>query len=569
MDQAQDFLKSAQTRREKLFTRWGQLKSERASWLAHWQEISTYLLPRQGRFFVQDRNRGQRRHNSIYDSTGTRALRVLGAGMMAGATSPARPWFRLQTVDPELNESHAVKLWLSDVTNLLQRIFQKSNTYRALHQVYEELGGFGTGASIVLPDFQSVIHHYSLTAGEYALATDYQGRVCTLYREFERPVVEVVKEFGLENCSIGVQDQYKNGNLDQWIPLIHAIEPRVDRDPRKQDNKNMPWGSYYFEIGGREDKFLRESGFPYFPVLAPRWAVVGGDIYGNSPAMEALGDVKQLQHEQLRKAQGIDYKTKPPLQVPTGLKNREIDTLPGGVTYFDAANPQAGIRSLFEVDLDLSHLLMDIQDVRERIRGAFYADLFLMLANATDTRMTATEVAERHEEKLLMLGPMLERLHNELLSPLIETSFTRAMQAGILPVPPPEMQNIEINVEFVSMLAQAQRAIGANSVDRYVGNLGAVAQYKPDVLDKFDSDEWAEAYADMLGVDPRFIVPNDKVAIIRQQRAQAQAQARQAEVAESQSKTISNLAGASMGPDSVLQNVMAGLTGYNTPDVLQ
>ena len=117
--------------RDKLFTRWGQLKSERASWWAHWQEITTYLLPRNGRYFVQDRDKGWRRHNNIYDNTGTRALRVLGAGMMAGATSPARPWFRLSTADPELNKYQPVKVWLDDTTRRMQTVFQRSNTYRS------------------------------------------------------------------------------------------------------------------------------------------------------------------------------------------------------------------------------------------------------------------------------------------------------------------------------------------------------------------------------------------------------------------------------------------------------
>ena len=548
--------------REKLFTRWGALKSERATWWAHWQEISSFLLPRSGRFFVQDRDKGWRRHNNIYDNTGTRALRVLGAGMMAGATSPARPWFRLTTNDPEMNEYQPVKVWLDDVTKLMMAVFQKSNTYRSLHQMYEELGAFGTAASIVLPDYKNIIHHYPLTTGEYCIATDFKGDVCTLYREFERPVSEVVKEFGYDNCSMTVRNLYDRGSLDQWIRIIHAIEPRADRDIRKKDNKNMPWMSCYFEVGGDRNKYLRESGFPDFPVLAPRWAVTGGDIYGNSPGMECLGDVKQLQHEQLRKAQGIDYKVRPPVQVPTSLKNREVDTLPGGVTYFDPSAPQAGIKSLYEVNIDLNHLLQDIQDCRDRINKAFYSDMFLMLANATDTRMTATEVAERHEEKLLMLGPVLERLHNELLDPLIETTFARMLAAGILPPAPQEMNGMEINVEFVSMLAQAQRAVGANSIDRFMGNIGAVAQYKPDILDKIDSDYWADAYSDMLGVDPKLIVPNDKVAVIRQQRAQQQQQMQQAAQMEQASKTAKNLGQAPVSGGNALEGILSNFSGY-------
>jgi hypothetical protein len=551
--------------REKLYTRWGHLKTERATWWAHWQEITTYLLPRNGRYFVQDRDKGWRRHNNIYDNTATRALRVLGAGMMAGATSPARPWFRLATADPDLNNYQPVKLWLNDVSKRMRMVFQKSNTYRALHQVYEELGAFGTATSIVLPDFDNVIHHYPVTVGEFCIAQDFQGKVCTLYREFEKTVGETVKEFGYKNCSKTVQSMYDRGSLDQWIRIIHAIEPREDRDITKKDDKNMPWRSCYFEVGGDHTKFLRESGFEHFPVLAPRWALAGGDIYGNSPGMESLGDIKQLQHEQLRKAQAIDYQTKPPLQVPTTLKNRDVETLPGGVTFVDSASPQGGIRTAFEVNLNLSHLHADLEDIRGRIRSTFYADLFMMLANATDTRMTATEVAERHEEKLLMLGPVLERLHNELLDPLIDITFTRMLKAGILPPPPPELSGMDLSVEFVSMLAQAQNAIGSASTDRFIGNLGAVAQMKPDVLDKFNADEWADAYSDMLGVDPKMIVATDQVALIRDARNKALAAKEQTQMMAQQANAVKSLSAAQTTQPSALTDITNMFSGYTSP----
>ncbi len=553
--------------RDKLFTRWGMLKSERASWLAHWQEITTYLLPRNGRYFRQDRDKGWRRHNNIYDNTGTRALRTLGAGMMAGATSPARQWFRLATADPELNSYQPVKLWLDDVTRRMQLVFQKSNTYRALHTMYEELGAFGTAVSVVLPDYKNVIHQYPVTCGEYCIATDFQGRVTTLYREFEVTVADLVKEFGYKNCSITVRNMYDRGTLDAWVPIIHAIEPRADRDHKKRDDKNMAYGSWYFEVGGEEGKFLRESGFQQFPALVPRWATAGGDIYGNSPGMEALGDIKQLQHEQLRKAQAIDFQTKPPLQVPVSMKNRDVETLPGGISFVDGAG--IGIKTAFEVNLNLQYLLNDIVDCRDRVRGAFYADMFLMLATQPNTRMTATEVAERHEEKLLMLGPVLERLHNELLDPLVDITFTRMIQSGIVPPAPEELQGMDLNVEFVSMLAQAQRAIGTNSVDRFVGNLGAIAQMKPDVLDKFDSDQWADIYADMLGVDPSLIIADKEVAMVRNARNQAMAAKEQVAAVEQASKATRNLAASPTDQQTALTDVMNMFSGYGSPSALE
>lgn len=553
-----------QTKRSLLLSRWSGLKNERSSWMTHWQEISRYLLPRSGRYFTTDRNKGERRHNDIYDSTGTRSLRILAAGMMSGMTSPARPWFRLQTADPELNQYQPVKIWLNDVTMLMLRIFQKSNTYRALHGMYEELGAFGTAASLVMPDFKNVIHHYPLTIGEYAIATNWKGEVTTVYREFQKTVGELVGEFGYQSCSQTVRNLYDRGQIDQWIDVIHVIEPRSDRerDTRKRDAQNMPWKSIYFELGEREDKFLRESGYRRFPAVCPRWSTSGGDIYGNSPGMEALGDIKQLQHEQLRKAEGIDYKTKPPLQAPSSFKNRDSAMLPGSMHYVDQSSPNSGIKTAFETAIDLQHLLVDIQDVRQRIESAFYADMFLMMANQTDARMTATEVAERHEEKLLMLGPVLERLQNELLDPLIEITFDRIVEAGLLPPPPEALQGSDVNVELISMLAQAQRAIGVNSIDRFVGSLGAVAQFKPDVLDKVDADQWVDIYSEALGIDPALIVSDEDVALIRQSRAEQQAAMQETAQMSAGADIASKLGNIKTDQPNALADVTRAFSGY-------
>ncbi len=532
-----------QTKREQILTRWGQLKTERATWWQHWSEITQFVTPRQGRYFAQDRNKGQKRHNNIYDSTGTRALNILAAGLMGGLTSPARPWFRLATADEQLNKQPAVKQWLNDTTNLMLTIFQKSNTYRALHNIYKELGAFGTGACIIAADYDNVIHLHPVTIGEYAVATNFQGRVDTIYREFQMTVGQIVREFGLENVSPGTKSMYERGSLDAWVTIIHAIEPRADRDPAMIDAKNMAWSDIYMELSATGENFLRESGFERFPAVVPRWDVEGGDIYGNCPGQEALGDIKQLQHEQLRKSQAIDYMVNPPLQVPTSMKNRDVERLPGGITFVDSASGGKAVQSAFDVQLNIQALLEDIQDVRGRINSAFYVDLFMMISqdNAATTRMTATEVAERHEEKMLMLGPVLERLQDELLDPLIEVTFHRMMESNILPPPPPELQGQQLSVELVSMLAQAQRAITTNGIDRFTQSLQAVAGIKPEVLDKFDADRWADEYSDALGINPDLIVSEDQVEQIRAQRAQQQQQAQQAEQMANMSQTAKNL----------------------------
>ena len=188
------------SRKQRLLARKASLWNERSSWDSIWKDISSYQQPRTGRFIATDRNRGDKRSNSILDNTATYAARTLAAGLMSGMTSPARPWFRLEIEDADLMESGAVRAWLHDTAKLIRRVFASSNTYRVLHSIYGELGLFGTACSMVLPDFENVIHHYPLTIGEYALATNAQGAVDTVVREFQMTVEQMVEQFGLEAC---------------------------------------------------------------------------------------------------------------------------------------------------------------------------------------------------------------------------------------------------------------------------------------------------------------------------------------------------------------------------------
>lgn len=555
-------VENVETEKQRLIRDWGEMDVEFSSWVPQAKEISMYLLPRSGRFFTSDRNRGEKRYNNILDSTGTRALRILGAGLMGGGSSPARPWFRLATPDPELMKLQSVKVWLDDVTRLLLDIFQRSNTYRALHSVYEELAAFGTGACLVLSDYEDVIRLYPITYGEYRIAAGPRGEVNKFARRFDMTVANLVAEFGFDNCSTAVQNLYTSGSLNQWVTVYHFITPNTDRDPKRIDARNMAWKSCYFE-STNEDKFLRESGHKRFRVLAPRWSVSGGDIYGTGCGAEGLGDLKQLQHEQLRKAEGIDYKTKPPLQIPTGMKNREIDRLPGGNSFIDTTGTNGGIKTMFEVNLDLSHLLNDIQDVRGRINDTFFVPVFLMMANDQRSGVTATEIAERHEEKLLMLGPVLERVHNELLSPLISLAFDECAETGILPPPPDELKGIDLNIEFISMLAQAQRAITTNSTDRFVAGLISLSQVKPNVMNKFNEYAWVDNYADSLGIDPKLVNDDQTVAKIEKQQAEMAQKAQQVALAEQASKTAKNLATSPTGGEpNALTDVTRQFSGY-------
>jgi hypothetical protein len=527
---------------ERYMRRLGSLKLERESYYAHWKQITDNILPRSGRYFLEDRNDGERRNLDIYDSTGTRALNILAAGMMAGMSSPARKWFNLALSDRDLMEFRPVKIWLNEAADVLRTLFARSNTYRVLHGIYEEMGAFGTACAYLFRDHQDVIRLYPQTVGEFYLAQSNRGVIDTIYREFQMQMGPMKQEFGIENLSMASQALCSKGNMDEWATIVHAIQPRQQRDMLRSDNKNMPWESVFIESGQDNNLTLRESGFKQFPVLAPRWIVRGGDVYGSDcPGMTALGDVMQLQDNQIKKAKGIDYMTDPPLQVPTALRGSE-DVLPGGTSYYDPAAPAGGIRSAFEVNLNLQHLLEDIVDVRGRINSAFFVDMFQMIsAQQRQQPETAREIQEKHEEKLLILGPVLERNQNELLDPLVDNAFTIALEDGLFPELPEELQGQEISVEYVSMLAQAQKSVGIGSLDRILGTVGQIAQFKPEALDKISTDEMIDEYSNMLGVSPHVIVANEDVALIRQNRAEAQQKAQQMAMIPEAANTMKTL----------------------------
>tara|TARA_R100000541_G_scaffold18999_1_gene28932 strand:+ start:549 stop:2189 length:1641 start_codon:yes stop_codon:yes gene_type:complete len=541
--------------------RWTDIKDERSTYFGHWEELSEFILPRRGRFLTSKRNDGSKKNGKIIDSTGTMAVRTLSAGMMSGITSPARPWFRLATPDSALMEQSEVKQWLYSVEKKMREIFSRSNLYNSLQTVYEELSVFGTGAMLVSEDFDDVIRCYPFTVGEYGLAQSHRLQVDTFYREFQLTVAQVVEQFGFDKCSDPVQSMFNEGKLDSYVEILHVVEPNSVRQYNKKDNQNMPYHSCYIEKASKNERKLSDKGFEEFPVLAPRWHVTGVDIYGRSPGMDVLGDVKALQIEQKRKAQGIDKMVNPPLQAPSSLRGQSATVLPGGVTYVDTMQGnQGGFRPTYEVNPRLGELQQDIAETQYRIQQGFYADLFQMMTQSDRRQITAREIDERHEEKLLMLGPVLERLHTELLNPLIDRTFNIMARNDLLPPAPEELGGVTLKVEYISVMAQAQKAIGTGAIERLAGFVGNMAATKPDVLDKFDADQSVDEYAEMLGVPPKIVVPDDVVQQMREARQEQMEQQQMMEQASMGAQAAKVMSDADTGGENILTDIIGGIS---------
>lgn len=537
-------------------SRFEQLKQERQSWEPLWKDIRDYEAPDLGAFEGEDPQKGYKRYTRIRDAEAIECADYLAAGLFSGVSSPSRPWLRLTTTDPELDESFEVKQWLDDVRRLMMMAFAKSDCYAHLHKSYLELPLFGTACTLIRPHPDDVLNLQNLTIGEYWIGDDPFGRVDTLYRRFKMTAKQIVKQWGLENVSQAVKNAYEKTPF-QAFDIVHAVEPRFERDERKRDNMNAPWRSVYFEDAAPDagGKVLSESGFRDFPAMVPRWMTTAGAVYGRGPGAKALNAAKALQFLAENENTAVAYASNPPIQYPASFVGRLDQFRPGGRIPVQGTDAQA-LRSAFDVALDVQGLELLIARRKAEVQRAFYTNIFQMIQGGAGTDRTATEVQALEQEKYIFLGPVLERLHSEMLDPMVSNAFTFLLEAGRIPEPPQELRGKPLSVEYISVLAEAQKASNVGGVMRMVQQIGVLAQMNPNALDKVDVDATIDELADMNGVPPSMIVASDKVALIRDQRAQAQQQTDQMQQMQMGASALKDLGAAA---DSSLKTAAGDL----------
>lgn len=565
----------------------------RESFRAHWRIIADNLAPRKPRWYTEDVNRGDRRNQKIIDNSPVLALRTLRSGMMSGITSPARPWFRLTLGGSDEISAGPVKSWLDQVTDLMNSVFLRSNLYNILPIVYGDLGSFGTAAMLVEEDFDNVARFYSVPLGSYCLALSDAHKVEVFTREFRMTVRQLITRFGMVDVrkdqddvpgitndrdgdekidwskfSVTVRNMYDNDRLEDWVDVLHVITPNEYFDEQKLDAKYKKFRSTYMEkgtyCGGHTattqdlgSKVLRDSGYDYFPVLAPRWETTGEDVYATScPGMDALGDILQLQAGERRIAQAIELLVRPPMVGSASLQSSVASIIPGKITYVDERSEGKGFRPAFQVDPRVNELEGKQQQIRQRISRTFFEDLFLMLSQSDRRQITAREIDERHEEKLLALGPVLEQLNQDLLDPLIDIVFDFMMKRGLIPQPPDELKGQDLRVEYISIMQQAQKLAGLSAVERFTQFVMNLAQADPSVLMKVDTMELVDNYGDITSMRAGIIRSDEDVAQMKQQQAQAQAQQAQMQQLQQGAEAAKNLSQTDMNGNNALNQLL-------------
>lgn len=505
-------------------------------------DLALHVLPVAIKTIKNQEKHDRTAWSKIVDNTGKDSLKTLAAGMVSGTCSPSRKWFTLQAADEMLQKDIEVKQWLKAVEDACYVAFSRSNVYRSVHHIYMQEGAFGIGTALAPdhgPDSKAEsMDLIPMTFGEFAITTDQFNKPNGVFRKFKLTTANMVKQFGLENVSDSIQSAFNNKNYEQEFEVHHAIYERVD--VKGYGPKNMPYASIYYEPSAT-DKLLRESGMMSFQVICGRWTVSSSDVYGEGPASDCIGDLRALQKGHQQIAVGVDYQVRPPLLLPDYLKGHERETLPNGIAFYQASptSQVAQVQAMLNVQFDLNGVMAQIAQCQERVKRAFHTDLFMMLDAFDKGQMTATEVYERKSEKMLMLGPVVERQIDELLRPLVEICVERVLRdnAYLRQIAPEAIQDADVEINFVSILALAQKSSDSAVLERALAMVGQIAQVDPQVLDKFDTDKFLDEYASNNGVSPNIFRPKRVVDEIRNQRAQQQAMAQQQALAAQQAQT--------------------------------
>ena len=496
-----------------LLKRFDRLTSQRQNWETHWQEVADYMMPRKADV-TKLRSKGDKRTELIFDSSPLQAVELLAASLHGMLTNPSTPWFSLRFKNEEMDNEDEAKEWLESATETMYTAFNRSNFQQEIFELYHDLITFGTAAMFIEEDDEDLLKFSTRHINEIYIAENEKGRIDTVYRKFKISARAAIQRFGntvsTKVTTIANKDPYEE------IEIVHAVYPRSDFNPTKQDSSNMPFESVYIEYASGDE--LSVSGFREFPFVVPRYLKASHEIYGRSPAMTALPDVKMLNEMSKTTIKAAQKQVDPPLLVPDDGFILPVRTVPGGLNFY-----RAGTRDRIE-PLNIganSPLGLNMEEQRRNaIRNAFYVNQLMMQQGP---QMTATEVIQRNEEKMRLLGPVLGRLQSELLKPLIDRAFNILLRKNQFRPAPDFLSGQDIEIEYVSPLAKAQKSTELQSIMRAIEIMGSLANVAP-VFDHVNMDNLVRHLADIVGVPQKILKPRSQLNAERQQKQQQQEQ---------------------------------------------
>lgn len=501
------------------------LKSERSAWLDHWQECTDFFLT--NRNTIQTKQlQGQKRTFQLLDNTGTHSLQLLAGAMQSLLTNPDLPWFEMTTGNLELDSIDSVRLWMQKTTRSMHNVLNNSNFQTEVHEFYLDVGGLGTGAVFMEEDVKKIVNFSTKFIADYGIDEGPDGYVNALYREWMDTPANLIAEFGKKAMPKKIMDVFNKG-LDDKFLVIHWVYPKYWCEAGSKDK--MQYVSHYYLPDLEHD--IESGEFADFPFLVTRWSKAAGEKYGRSPGMVALPELKVLNKMNETLLIGAQKMVDPPLQMEDDGVVGPLITKPGGINYTrPGAEP---IRPIFN-DMRLDFGFQAMEDRRQRVRDAFYVDQLKL--RQSGPMMTATEVLQRTEESMRLLGPLLGRMQAEFLRPLIDRLFKIMWDRKMIEAPPSELQGRAVDVKYSSLIAKSQRINEGQGVSRVIAELAnltaAQGGQNMQVWQNINQDAVARLIVGTFGAPQEMLY--DQKIVDQQREAQAAQQKQMMEMQQKQ-----------------------------------
>ena len=492
------------------------LFGSRENWDSHWEECARYILPRKEDDIYKSGSPGEKRGNVlIYDSTAPHANELLASALHGMLTNATLKWAELTTGDAALDNMKPVREWLQNAENVIHRSLENSNFHTEVHEYYIDLGCFGTGTVFIEEDKEQDLNFKAAPVWDSFIEEDHKGDINCVYRRLSLTGRQILDKFDEKELDPELVEKLEKKETEKY-EVIHRIKPYNGDDKLKKDKKFTIDSVYVIK---KWCKVLEDDGYREKPFIAGRWTKTSDEVYGRSPGMKSLPDIKMINRMKATTIRSAEKTIDPPLLVPDDSVFGPVNVNPGGLTYYrsgstDRIEPlQTGSR------IDFGY--QAIADIQVAIRQAFFID---QLQLNEGPQMTATEVRQRTQEKLRLLGPILARQQHEFLRPLIDRVFGILYRKGRFGEVPPELEGRLISVRYSSQIAKAQRTSESDNLNLALGSIAPLIEMDPGIMDNIDGDIALKDALRTFGVNEKILRSDDERDNMREQRAQLQQQ---------------------------------------------
>jgi hypothetical protein len=509
---------------EELCQRYKSLKGSRGNWETHWEEVAERVLPRQIGF-LGERTDGEKKTQKVFDSKPMLALDRFAAVMDSMLTPRAQKWHNLRTTNEELNRDHDVQAWFYQTNQILYqaRYSPKANFASQNFERWVSVGAFGTGALYIDFDPATGLRYRCCNLKDLFLLENHQGAIDTVFRCFKYTARQAVQRWGEKRMPEKILKALENPSRQQeQFEFLHVVTPNGDYDSTRADARGKPFASYYICVESQQ-LVTEPGGYNSFPYSVSRYVTAPDEVYGRSPAMMALPDIKMLNEMAKTDIRAAHKLIDPPILLHDdgilGGGAMTVNMRPGGLNVGGVSRDGRPMIQPFNTGARVDINEAKMEQRRMAIDDAFLVTLFQILVETP--RMTATEALIRAQEKGMLLGPTMGRQQSEALGPLIERELDLLAFHNVLPPMPDIMIEAggEYEIVYDSPMSRMQRAEELVGVQRTMELLAPFAQIDPTVLDVFNKDELARLTAEVSGVPMPVLRSPRELQQLREQRA--------------------------------------------------